>query len=42
MPVNEVGIYLGVRMYTKFRIGGLLELGKGPFGFMNFGICYKI
>ena len=41
-PVSEVGIYLGVRFYTKYRIGGLLELGKGPFGFMNFGICYKI
>ena len=42
MPGNEFGIYLGVRMYTKYRIGGLLELGKGPFGFMNIGICYKI
>ena len=41
-PVTDVGIYIGVRMYTKYRIGGLLELGKGPFGFMNFGICYKI
>jgi hypothetical protein len=41
-PVTDVGIYLGVRMYTKYRIGGVLELGKGPFGFMNFGICYKI
>ena len=41
-PVSDVGIYLGVRMYTKYRIGGLLELGKGPFGFMNIGICYKI
>jgi hypothetical protein len=41
-PVSDLGIYLGVRMYTKYRIGGVLELGKGPFGFMNFGICYKI
>lgn len=41
-PVSDVGIYLGFRIYTKYRIGGLLELGKGPFGFMNFGICYKI
>ena len=41
-PVSDVGIYLGLRMYTKYRIGGMLELGKGPFGFMNFGICYKI
>ena len=41
-PVTDVGIYLGVRMYTKYRIGGVLELGKGPFGFMNIGICYKI
>ena len=41
-PVSDVGIYLGLRFYTKYRIGGLLELGKGPFGFMNIGICYKI
>lgn len=41
-PVTDVGIYVGVRMYTKYRVGGVLELGKGPFGFMNIGICYKI
>jgi hypothetical protein len=36
-----VGAYIGARIYTMYRIGVLVELGAGPYGVMNLGVCAK-
>lgn len=40
--VTIFGTYAGVRMYTMYRVGVLVEFGAGPFGIFNVGICAKI
>ncbi|MEX1190150.1 MAG: hypothetical protein WED33_12895 [Bacteroidia bacterium] len=40
--VTNFGAYAGVRMYTMYRVGILVEFGAGPFGIFNVGICAKI
>lgn len=39
--VGALGGYIGARIYTMYRIGVLVELGAGPFGVMNLGVCAK-
>jgi hypothetical protein len=36
------GFYGGVRIYTMYRVGVLVEFGAGPYGLLNLGICTKI
>jgi hypothetical protein len=40
--VSALGGYIGARIYTMYRVGVLVELGAGPFGVMNLGVCVKI
>lgn len=40
--VNQIGAFIGARIYTMYRVGVLVELGAGPFGVMNLGVCVKI
>ena len=40
--ITRFGGYLGVRMYTMYRIGILLEIGPTQYGLINLGICAKI
>ncbi len=36
-----IGGFVGVRMYSMYRIGVLVEIGAGPYGIINVGICGK-
>ena len=40
--ITRIGGYLGVRMYSMYRIGILLEIGPTQYGLINLGICAKI
>lgn len=40
--VTIYGAYAGVRMYSMYRIGVVVEFGLGPYGLFNVGICAKI
>lgn len=40
--VNRFGFYAGVRMFTMYRVGILVEAGAGPYGVLNIGICTRI
>jgi hypothetical protein len=40
--VTIYGFYAGVKMYSMYRIGVLVEFGLGPYGLFNVGICTKI
>ena len=40
--VTIYGAFAGVRMYSMYRIGVLVEFGLGPYGLINVGICSKI
>lgn len=39
--VSIYGTYAGVRVYTMYSVGVLVEFGAGPFGIFNVGICTK-
>lgn len=39
--VTIYGAYAGVRVYTMYSVGVLVEFGAGPFGIFNVGICTK-
>jgi hypothetical protein len=36
-----MGAIAGLKIYSKYNLGGLLEIGFGPYGLLNAGICYK-
>jgi hypothetical protein len=36
-----IGGFVGVRMYSMYRIGVMVEIGAGPYGIINVGICSK-
>lgn len=38
---NIFGGYVGAKVYTNYQVGFLVELGAGPYGIMNLGVCYK-
>ena len=38
---NIFGGYVGAKIYTNYQVGFLVELGAGPYGIMNVGVCYK-
>ena len=39
--VNLIGGLLGVKMYTNYNVGFMVEAGVGPYGIINVGICGK-
>lgn len=39
--VNLIGGVVGARLYTMNYVGALIELGAGPYGLVNAGICAK-
>lgn len=39
--VTVLGGVVGVKMYTRFNIGLMLEAGAGAYGLVNVGICGK-
>ncbi len=39
--VTLIGGLLGVKMYTNYNVGFMLEAGVGPYGLLNIGICGK-
>jgi hypothetical protein len=39
--VNLLGGLLGVKMYTNYNVGFMVEAGVGPYGLLNLGICGK-
>jgi hypothetical protein len=36
-----LGAVIGVRMYSMYNVGFLVEIGPGPYGLINLGICGK-
>lgn len=39
--VTLLGGLLGVKMYTNYKVGFMVEAGVGPYGLLNLGICGK-
>ncbi len=39
--VSIIGGYIGARIYTMSWLGFMVELGAGPYGLVNFGLCSK-
>jgi hypothetical protein len=39
--VNLLGGLLGVKMYTNYNVGFMVEAGVGPYALLNLGICGK-
>lgn len=39
--VTIYGIVLGARVYPMYRVGFMVEVGAGPFGVFNVGICAR-
>ena len=36
-----MGAIAGLKIYSKYNLGLMLEAGFGPYGLLNAGICYK-